>query len=372
MPATTVNKLLLVILFSVTLVLPLLVMLIAPAADVSSAEKRRLAELPEFSLNDIDQYPRKFEKYYDDNFGLRQWLVHNYNYLQVKLLGISNTKWVLVGKEGWLYQGGETHVREMRNAWPYTPVQLDRWSKILSEKHQWLKSRGIAYLFVFTPNKNLMYPEFLPQHVKPASRVSRLDQLLAHLQSTIDVPFVDLRPVLKDAANNMRTYHRTDTHWNDYGGYIGYRAIMAAIKPELPDIRPLELSPRDFVTVDARGGDLAQMLDMQSTLREQRIQTRLPVERCARNPKLGPNASDEARFENSFATYCDSAPYRVLMFRDSFSFAMMPYLSETFGYIYYYVNSPVSLDIMRELVAKHKPDLVIEQRSSRWLRLPGG
>lgn len=372
MPADALSRWVLVVLFVAALALPPLVTLIAPKSDVSRAEKRRLAELPEFMLNNINNYPRDFEKYYDDNFGLRRLLVRGYNYLQVKLLGVSNTKWVLVGKDGWLYQGGEPHVRDMRNAWPYTPVQLRRWSEILQAKYQWLKTRDIEYLFVFTPNKNLAYREYLPSHIRPASDISRLDQLLAHLRATTEVPVLDLRPALKRAGNTMRTYHRTDTHWNAFGGYVGYRAIMAALAPKLPELRPLELVPDDFAFVDAPGGDLALMLDVQTWLREQRLQTKQPVERCARNPKLGRGASDEARFEHSFATYCATAPYRVLMFRDSFSFELMPYLSETFGYIFYHVHSPVSLKMMQEMVAEHKPDLVIEQRSSRWLRLPAG
>jgi len=169
----------------------------------------------------------------------------------------------------------------------------------------------------------------------------------------------------------MRTYHKTDTHWNDYGGYIGYRAIMEQLQPRFPKLKPLVLRDVDFETVDSPGGDLAQMLDMQAVLREPRIQPKEPVERCARNPKLGPNASDEARFEHSFTTFCKDAPYRVVMFRDSYSFALMPYLSETFGYIYYDVHSPVSLDAIKLNVRKHKPDLIIEERASRWLRLPG-
>ena len=60
------------------------------------------------------------------------------------------------------------------------------------------------------------------------------------------------------------------------------------------------------------------------------------------------------------------------MFRDSYSLAMMPYLSESFGYVYYVPSAPVPLAALQELVQEKRPDVVIEQRASRWLRTPEG
>ena len=368
---TRPSQIVLVVLFIAALWIPLLVMLAAPTEDVSQSEKRRLASAPDFSFATITRFAGEFENYFDDHFGLRQPLVRAYNFIRVKLFNSSGTEWVLIGKDGWLFHGGE-HIRDMRNANPYSSFQLNRWAEILQEKQQWLETRGIKYLFMFTPNKHLLYPQFLPRYLNEVSEVSRLDQLVDHIRKSTMVRILDVRPALTEAAEVLRTHHATDTHWNAYGGYVAYRALMDELKPEFPELSPLELKISDFETVDAPGGDLAQMLDMQNVLREKNIRTRAPVSRCARIPKLGANPTHEQLFNHSFATYCDKAPYRVLMFRDSYSFELMPYLSESFGYIYYHVNSPVPVDVLKKLVDEHKPDLVIEQRSSRWLRMPEG
>ncbi len=368
---TRSSQIILVVLFIAALWIPLLVMLAAPTEDISRSEKRRLASAPVFSLATINKFAGEFEKYLNDHFGLRQQLVRAYNSIRIEFFNSSGTEWVLVGKDGWLFHGGE-HISDMRNANPYSAFQLNRWAEILEEKQKWIENRGIKYLFMFVPNKHLLYPQFLPRYLNEVSEVSRLDQLVDHLRRSTNVRILDVRPALTKAAEVLRTHHATDTHWNAYGGYIAYRALMDELKPDFPELSPLELKSSDFETVDAPGGDLAQILDMQDVLREQNIRTRTPVAHCARNTKLGANPTYAQLFNHAFATHCDKAPYRVLMFRDSYSFELMPYLSESFGYIYYHINSPVPVDVLKKLVEEHKPDLVIEQRSSRWLRMPQG
>ena len=77
-------------------------------------------------------------------------------------------------------------------------------------------------------------------------------------------------------------------------------------------------------------------------------------------------------YNNIFATRCETGSGRLLILRDSFAIAMIPYLAETFAHVDYYTASPIPLSAMIELVEEYRPDIVIEQRSSRWLRGPEG
>ncbi|MDH3638517.1 MAG: hypothetical protein OES09_08625, partial [Gammaproteobacteria bacterium] len=144
------------------------------------------------------------------------------------------------------------------------------------------------------------------------------------------------------------------------------------IAERLPRIGHVQLDISDFRTRRTPGGDLAEALNMRDAFPESAVETIAPVRVCAVDVTLRASADDRVRNQQAFATECSNWDKRLLMFRDSYSLAMMPYLSESFGYAYYVPASPVSLTTLHELVREHDPDIVIEQRANRWLRTPEG
>ncbi len=360
--------------FVAALWLPLIALVVGPPQAVSESEKRQLASFPDpgVATRSLRAYTQALEEFYNDHFGFRETLIRWFNYVQVKWLGIPNSQWVLVGEDGWLFQGGQPHLADMRNTLPFGPGELAHWARVLSEKQDWLNAQGIAYLFVIAPNKHTIYGSHLPASVNRVGALSRTDQLVAHLRAHTQVQVLDLRTPVRDAAARMRTHHKTDTHWNAFGAYVGYRTIMDALADRLPDARVVRLQPDDFHIRRTPGGDLAQVLNMRDAFPEESVEPRSPVRDCAVDETLDPGADDRVRNQEAFATTCAAAGHRLLMFRDSYALAMMPYLSESFGYAYYVPASPVPLAAMRELVREHLPDIVVEQRASRWLRTPEG
>ena len=75
-------------------------------------------------------------------------------------------------------------------------AKLEEWRILFEERRVWLKERGIRYLVVFAPDKTSIYPEQLPDAYRPRSPISRLDQLVDHLEEHSDLAFVDLREAL--------------------------------------------------------------------------------------------------------------------------------------------------------------------------------
>ena len=365
-------RLIFALVFPGAISLPLAISALGPAQEISETERRRLAAAPTATFWQINDFPAQFEAWFNDHFGLRRPLIRLHNLLKVTGLGVSSTKAVLVGKHGWLFQGGEPHIHDLRNAWPFSQHELRHWARVLQIKHDWLAQRGIAYYFVVVPSKHQVYPEYLPASAQRVSDTSRSRQLIDYLRAHSSVNVIDLRPAIEAAKAVQRSYHKTDTHWNDYGAYLGYRAVTQKLRQRFPDIKTLSLQPGDFITVTQPGGDLARNLDLADVLKEKDVNPHQAVMRCSRNPTLGPDPGHDALVDNDFATYCDDASYRVLMFRDSFSVAMMPYLSESFAYVYYFPHSPASTKGLKVMVERHRPDIVIEQRASRWLRTPEG
>ncbi|HSH43058.1 MAG TPA: hypothetical protein VK973_13110 [Arenicellales bacterium] len=362
----------LVIVFLALIWLPLVVMLATPRETVSEFENRRLAEPPELELGQPGELAAGFERYFNDHFGFRQQLIRLFRLLEVKVFRVSQAGNVIFGRNGWLFQAGREQVADIRNNWPYGEAELAEWARVLSAKHQALKERGIEYLFVFAPNKHLIYPEMLPASMNRVRDESRAGQLIAYLKANTDVPVLDLRPHMLEAKKKLRPYHRTDTHWNAWGAYRGYRALVERLRTRFPALKPVELGPEDFEKRKTPGWDLARTLSMQEELREVEIYPAGWQPRCAVYEGLPENFTREDRNQNPFSTRCESGSRRLLMFRDSYSLAMMPFLSETFEYIHYFPASPVPLDGMLKMVEEEQPDIVIEERSTRWLRKPYG
>lgn len=365
-------KIILVLLFVAAVWLPLAVMLVTPQKEVSETENRTLASAPQFNADKPYEFISGFETYFNDHFGFREKLIRLFRLLEVKVFRVSQAANVIFGKDGWLFQAGPEHIADIRNNWPYGPKALKTWGREMSAKHDALTERGIAYLFVVAPNKHLIYPEKLPPELNPVRKVSRSEQIINHLKEHTDVPVLDLLPVMFDAKKRLRPYHRTDTHWNAWGAHEGYRAIVERLREQFPVLEPLGLGPGDFVKEKAPGGDLARAVSMQDQLPEIEVNPRSWAPSCAEYLILPGDAPRNDRFSKEFGTRCDDGHLRVLIFRDSYILAMVDYLSDTFAYVHYFPASPVPLDGMLKLVDEHNPDVVIEERSTRWLRSPRG
>lgn len=360
------------VLFLGVIWLPLMVMLATPQREVSELENRRLASPPDLDLGSPHESAAAFERYFNDHFGFREQLIRLFRMLEVKVFQVSRAGNVIFGKDRWLFQAGDRQLADMRNNAPFSNNELAVWANVLKHKHQTLEERGIEYLFVMAPNKHLVYPDKLPRSVNRVSEQSRADQLIAHLTRYTDVPVLDLRPAMFEAKKHLRPYHKTDTHWNDWGAYAGYAAVIEYLRRSFPELSPIRLGPEDFAAREAPGGDLARALSMQDQLTEREIHPGKWTPRCAVHEGLDDESSFAERNNNPFNTRCPDGSRRLLMFRDSYSLAMMPYFSETFEYIHYFPSSPVPLEGMLKVIEEQRPDIVIEERSTRWLHLPFG
>ena len=369
---TSSARKILLCLFTGLIWLPLLVMLVTPQRQYSEFENRRLAPPPELDLEAPKRFALGFEDFINDHFGFRQPLIHLFRLLEVNLFKVTQSGTVLFGKDGWLFQAGQEQVADYRNNWPFTEIELAEWADGLEAKHRALGKKGIGYLFVFAPNKHLVYPEKLPDSINRVRDESRVDQLVDYLSKHTDVPILDLRPALHEAKTRLRPYHKTDTHWNAWGAYVGYTALIERLRQRFPKLQAVELGPEDFARRETPGWDLARALSMEQELKEIEIYPREWGPRCATYHGLPSEPTRWDRNNKPFSTKCSSGHHRLLMFRDSYALALMPYLSETFRYIHYYPASPVPLAGMLEVIEEQRPELVIEERSTRWLRKPFG
>src|SRR5947207_8313680 len=88
----------------------------------SPGENRQVAAFPEIQLKRafLTAFPAKFEAFYNDHFGLRDTLIRCLNVARMHWLGMSSSRHVIVGREGWLYYTQEPIGTDYGAARPFT------------------------------------------------------------------------------------------------------------------------------------------------------------------------------------------------------------------------------------------------------------
>jgi alginate O-acetyltransferase complex protein AlgJ len=341
----------------------------------SSTEKRRLAELPALDLKPgtLATFPSRFEAYFNDHFGYRNLFIRRYNRIMKKYFAKSPVPNVLIGRNNWLFFTESNLIDDFVGADPFTQSELEIWRSNLEHKRNWLAKQGIRYLFVVAPNKQTIYPEYLPDYLQKDRGQSRLQQLVAYLNTHSDVSILDLSAALNEEKKRHRIYHMTDTHWNNRGAYAAYRAIMERVEQLFPEASLPQSKIIETKIIPGAGGDLAGMLDMADTMQEERPVLKMQPTTCS--PKIKQALADfwkisdaQTRRNTPLMTKCDTSKLRAVVFRDSFFEALIPFVSEDFNRIVY-IWKPYDHAIMKELIAQQKPQIVIEEMVERLLIL---
>jgi hypothetical protein len=214
----------LLIIFFTSIYLPPLAGLFIQSGGVSHVENRLLAQIPvmESNLASVNTFPDRFEKYFSDNFVGRLALINGYNHLH-SIIGVSPTKNVIIGKNGWLHFGGEggIEIKSYRKTKPFSGAQMAQWRWSMRLIKGWLEKRGIKLVFLIAPNKSSIYPEQMPDNINVAGKTGCFDQV-SEAAHDVGIEFVDPRNDLVERKKRDEVYFRTDTHWNDMGAYVSY------------------------------------------------------------------------------------------------------------------------------------------------------
>ncbi len=316
---------------------------------------------PPARWNAVSGYLEQVGAFFDDRFGLRRVLIDLRGRIEIGLFNRSPSPQVVAGRRGFMFYTGDRSMDDFLHREMFSPAEVAAWVAILRARETWFASRGIHYLFVLAPNKQTIYPELLPAWVRPQPGLTRREQL--DLALTGDPQFLDLAPSLLAAKPKGQLYWKTDTHWSSLGAQIGFQAIMQRLGM-LPDARVGAEEPT-FESNDIR--DLARMAGVSVT---ERGAFRAPA--CGRPDPMSTSAAiyGPGLPPNSIvSTTCPMATERLLMFQDSFSVALSPFLSDSFGRVAYVWRMPTGA-MIAAAVDQEKPTVVIEERVERFLSVP--
>ncbi len=358
----------LILLFITVLWLPLLGSLFHLDPSPAPNEKRALAEFPKFSFQPAAwrDYFVGLEKYYNDHFGFRKTLLRWEHKWKRSLFRESSVTEAMIGRDGWLYLARGGMVDNMLGNLSYTDAQLTAWRKVFQTRRDWCAARGIAYQLVIAAEKHSVYPEHLPAWIPADRKTDQISQLVAYLKTNSTVPVLDLREPLRHAKTNLPTFHVTDTHWNDYGAFIGYTELLNALARQRPELKPLPLAAFEIRRTQQPGGDLAIMLAQERSLVEADHialgpRPPLPAITTKADPTLSLTTPKQGAGPAIFVSENPVATGKVVLFHDSFAVALQPFLAQNFNRVVYIWQHDWSTPFLEQ----QKPDVVIDEIAER-------
>lgn len=324
-------------------------------------EKRALAPFPVLSsgLSGVRSFIAGLEAYFNDHFGFRKRLIYWDQTWKRVWFGESPVSNVVIGQKGWLYYTDRLTAMDLRTKTFFSPRDLDDWKSLLEGRRDWLARRGIPYIFVIAPDKQTIYPEYLPEWERTAGSMTKLNQFVVYMKTNSTVEILDLRPALLRAKATQRTYQYTDSHWSEYGDFVACQEVVQALRRQLPNVHSPSLDSFDMKTSVKKGGNLAYMLAAGETMQENDYVSLLP--RAPLKPLLVTRDS-----KNSRIVKCVENPDckgRMVIFGDSFAEGWFPFIGYCFNRVALYRLYDRSGGHVWDtaMIEKEKPNLVVDE-----------
>jgi len=306
------------------------------------------------SFASLVDFPVNYGRSFNTNFIFRDSLIRMDYWMRYFVLHETVFPQVLMGRDGWMYYTHEGNLDYYQRVHPLTEAQQQSIRDNLLSIQSKLEKDGIRFLFVIAPNKETIYPEYLPDGIVRAENPTWADQVLVSLDGT-GIPILDLRNTMLAEKEKAPVYFKTDTHWNPIGARAAYEAILLALQPDFPILKPHPLSDFDQVT-ESTSGDLAGLIHLKGDITEPFTALHARFEKPSRGLKNPPAGQ-------MITVMPDQALPKAVIFRDSFFNGLQPFTSEHFSRVVYVSDFSVDLG----LVAEEKPDVVILELAERYL-----
>lgn len=317
------------------------------AATNETTENKELVEFPELRREGTwnSNFLGDLGVYFEEHFAFRQELVAANALLRGRLLGVSASDQVLVGKDGWLYYTGTLDDYLGENQMSEKGL-LNAVSN-LSLMQQHIEERGSRFVLTIAPNKNSLYDSNMPSTYRRGgeNNHTRITPLLKEA----GIHYVDLYEAFEGSEECL--YLKGDSHWNNKGALLACRKLMDGLGREYDASAYPAYEVRKEHT-----GDLAEMLYSVAVEQEDNIYyDQIPIYAYV-------NDVEDVE-EDWIETINPNGQGTLLMFRDSFGNSMLPFLANEFEHGYFSRLVPYNLGNLDQ----YRPEYVIVERVERRL-----
>ncbi len=372
----------LILIFIVLIFIPCLGLFIKTNSDeIQSMMNRKPYIFPKINIKKIHHTNfTEIENWFGDKVLFVRSMGKLWGYINYKLGVSAKPESTIIGKDGWLFLGNGNELTIDQFTGKNAPTEEETKLQINAFKHmnKVAVQNQIPFLVIIAPDKQDVYPEYLPRHIHRGEVPTRLDRLMQGLLAN-NIDFIDLREDELRAKNTLgkkygALYHKADSHWNYLGAYVAYQSIAKYLNLKGIETNKLQF---DFYLGSNKAQDLAAFIQLTNL----EPQTFLPN---ITNLKINLQGTDISGINHDLSPYDGNdlniilkAPYQninrelknkqvCLLISDSFSNALGFYFHNDF---YNTVRiHPDNTDYsLAELIKTYHPNIIIFEKVERGL-----
>ena len=350
------KNLVIIIIFLVFIYCPTIIYkFVEDKLDHNNYENRELYKKPDFTLNNITNFPKSYENYFNDNLPFKNEIRKLRSYITYNFFATTSNSRVIQGKDGWLFYNSAVatdgnSIGDYRKTAVFTEAEQEKIAKALIKTDLELKKDNIDFYIWIIPNKEQVYYDYMPKIINRNSTQtnSRTENLIKYLEKNSDLNIIYPKNVLITERNQRDTYLKYDTHWNDYGAYVATIDLIKTIDPNFDLDNQIEWSEI------AASGDLANMLMLGNSLRSVNFKADNFLNDITYN----------CQTETAFHECTSNGLYNetILLIGDSFRTATIQYLAKIFNKAIFIHNDYYN----ENLIDKYKADIVIYEVVERY------
>lgn len=265
----------------------------------------------------------------------------------------------LVGKDGWLFYTGDYSIHDYQKTGLMGPSRLEYLAGILGSLEEQVTQNGGTLWLVIPPDKNTIYPQYMPDQIPVIGEVSRLDQLIDFLRQKNEINLLDLRPLFTEVSQSDHIYYKSDAHWNCLGAYYGSNELLTQISALHPEIQTHPLTDYEFGAMTDSTLDIAGVMGLS-----------LQEETVTLTPKFATGSISRALYEKNdrmnIAVNSETDLPAALVIHDSFyTECLNQFIEPQFSRVISSHYEKVALSDYMELLEAEQPDVVIVEFAER-------
>jgi hypothetical protein len=209
------------IMLFLTIITGIFYLLFAPKQSFSEDENRVLESAPSISLSSVQDgsFMDSIESYVGDHFMLRKAFVSLNTQIQL-CMGRRDLggNYSLTPAEGGVYFGKSDHIYEV-----LLPNRTDTFHSNITALNTFAETASLPFYFTPVPSGSQEQQDKLPDFAPNHDQSEDLNEIKAIVGKNTKV--IDLFDTLSDKTGND-DYYKTDHHWNTFGAYEGYKALI--------------------------------------------------------------------------------------------------------------------------------------------------
>lgn len=234
----------------------------------------------------------------------------------------SITDQVILGTNGWQYFGGELEHYLNRN--PYSNRTLKNIAHNIKTIQDYYESKNCTFIATVAPNKSSLYSQNMPYYLKNGNSENKIR--IKNVFEEAGVNYVDLFDLFESRDEIL--YFDKDSHWNDKGAALVADELCKALSDESENFFSRDMLERqDFV------GDIEAMLntidpDKSTNYYVKDINDEQNRKGASWNFIYGQEVEDGEI--DTTSNYTNAKSKTLLMYRDSFSNNLLPFLATNY------------------------------------------